>query len=59
MAKKPKPMLPESYRPFVPGHSEPKHGQEAKIMYLKCLLNRRHGTIVTYRDITQVLIYCR
>ena len=24
MAKKPKSMVPESYRPFVPGHSEPK-----------------------------------
>jgi RNase P/RNase MRP subunit p29 len=39
--------------------NESKHGQEAKIMYLKFLLNRRHGTRLTCRDITQVLIYCR
>ena len=88
VAKKPKSMLPESYRPFLPGHSEPKrvktwprrenqcyprlvglsyhvtvshneseNRQEAKIMYLKSLIARRHETIITYRDITQLLIY--
>jgi hypothetical protein len=88
MVNKPKSMLPESGRPFVPGHSElklvktwprrqnqcypslvglsyqvtvcqneSKPGQQAKNMYLKCPLNRRHETRIIYRDTTQVLIY--